>query len=447
MNDAVEGLAAARAEMRKKGGALSAMSEDALALRFSAQNPDLRYIAAWHRWMRWDGTRWAEDSTLHAFDLARDLCREAARKANEGGKGIASGHTVAAVVSLARTDRCHAATTDMWDTDPWLLNTPAGTIDLRTGSLGKVSPEAYITRCTAVASGDGCPMWLGFLDRITNGDTRLQAFLQRMCGYALTGLTRDHALFFLYGLGANGKTVFLSTVTGILADYHRVAPIEMLLASKQERHPTELAGLTGCRLVTASETEQGKRWAEAKIKTLSGGDRIAARFMRGDFFEFVPQFKLIIAGNHKPGLNCVDEAIRRRFHLVPFTVTIPVAERDPELSNKLKAEWPAVLSWMIEGCLEWQKVGLAPPESVTSATAAYLEDQDVVKNWLAECTAEDPVTETRVSILFQSWKNWCVENGEYPGSSKAFSQRLMDLALRHRHTNKGNVFRGVRVTA
>src|SRR5262249_8675645 len=144
-----------------------------------------------------------------------------------------------------------------------------------------------------------------------------------------TGLTREHALFFLYGLGANGKSVLLNTVIGILGEYHRTAPIEMLLASKHDRHPTELAGLVGRRLVTATETEQGKRWAEAKIKVLTGGDTISARFMCKDFFEFAPKFKLVIAGNHKPSLNTVDEAMRRRFNLIPSTVTIPPHERDP----------------------------------------------------------------------------------------------------------------------
>src|SRR5262249_4902153 len=150
----------------------------------------------------------------------------------------------------------------------------------------------------------------------------------RLLGYALTGLTIEHALFFLYGTGANGKSVLMSTVAGILGSYHRTAPIETFTASTSERHPTDLAGLRGARLVTAVETEEGRRWAESKIKALTGGDRIAARFMRQDFFEFTPQFKLVIAGNHKPGLRSVDEAIRRRFNLVPFTVTIPKAERD-----------------------------------------------------------------------------------------------------------------------
>src|SRR5262249_17273115 len=162
-------------------------------------------------------------------------------------------------------------------------------------------------------------------------DVELQAFLQRMCGYALTGSTHEHALFFGYGLGANGKTVFTDTVSGILADYHCTAPIETFTAAAVDRHPTELADLRGAPLVHAVGTEDGRRWAEGRLKMLSGGEKVKARLMRQDLFEFRPQLKLLITGNHKPGLRSVDEAMRRRFNLIPFTVTIPPKERDKKL--------------------------------------------------------------------------------------------------------------------
>ena len=279
---------------------------------------------------------------------------------------------------LAQSDRVHAATVDQWDADPWLLNTPDYVIDLRTGVQRTHSPEDYITRLAAVSPGGECPTWHAFLDRVTAGDKELQSFLQRVAGYSLTGITTEHALFFLYGKGANGKSVFVNTIAGILADYHKTAPIETFTAAHGDRHPTDLAMLRGARAVTATETEEGRKWAESRIKALTGGDRISARFMRQDFFEYTPQFKLIIAGNHKPGLRSVDEAIRRRFNLVPFTVTIPPDERDPKLTEKLKAEWPGILQWMVEGCLEWQRIGLAPPKVVAEATAAYLEAEDAV---------------------------------------------------------------------
>jgi putative DNA primase/helicase len=179
--------------------------------------------------------------------------------------------------------------------------------------------------------------------------------------------------------------------------------------------------------VTAIETEEGRRWAESKIKALTGGDRISARFMRQDFFEFIPQFKLVIAGNHKPGLRGVDEAIRRRMNLVPFTVTIPAEERDEQLPEKLAAEWPAILNWMIQGCLEWQRNGLAQPEAVRAATEAYLDAEDSIALWLAEC-CESAGTFDWVSsgVLWKSWKEWAETAGENPGSQKRLTQVLRD---------------------
>ena len=260
---------------------------------------------------------------MNAFDLARQICREAAASCNEAriASTVASAKTVAAVERLAKSDRRIAATVDQWDQDPWSLNTPDGVIDLRTGQRRTHRPDDHMTKITAVAPGGDCPLFLTFLAKITAGDAELIAYIRRMLGYALTGDTREHALFFAYGTGANGKSVLLSTVSGVIGAYHRTAPIETFVASSAERHPTDLAGLRGARLVTAVETEEGRRWAESRVKQLTGGDVVAARFMRQDFFEYRPQFKLVIAGNHKPSLRSVDEAIRRRFHMMMWTAS------------------------------------------------------------------------------------------------------------------------------
>ena len=303
-----------------------------------------------------------------------------------------------------------------------------------------------ITRITAVApSKDACPLWHAFLDRVTGGDKALQQYLQRVCGYALTGSTREHALFFLWGTGANGKGTFINVITGILADFHRTSPIETFTASHGDRHPTDLAGLMGARLVTANETEEGRRWAEAKIKMLTGGDKVSARFMRQDFFDYMPQFKLMIAGNHKPGLRAVDEAIRRRFNLIPFTVTIPPEERDPDLGEKLKAEWPAILQWMIDGCLQWQREGLNPPEAVTAATDAYMEAQDAIGAWIEEACESDPQAKEKAADLYASWKAWADRSGEFAGSMKMFSQKLIDRGYDQWRTGSARGFVGLRI--
>jgi putative DNA primase/helicase len=209
--------------------------------------------------------------------------------------------------------------------------------------------------------------------------------LQRVFGYCLTGSTREHALFFFYGTGANGKSVLINIISWILGDYQRMAPMETFTVTQNDRHPTELAWLQGRRLVTAVETEEGRRWADAKIKQLTGGDKISARFMRQDFFEYTPQFKLVIAGNHKLGLRSVDEATRRRFNLIPFSVTIPEDERDPQLLDKLKAEAPSILQWMIDGAVAWQEQGPAAPRVVLDATKAYLASEDALAGWIEDC--------------------------------------------------------------
>ena len=260
---------------------------------------NLRYVDVWGRWLTWDGTRWQFDDTLAAYDLVRETCRTASAECNRENvaAALASAKTVAAVERLARSDRRLAATVDQWDVDPWLLNTPGGIVNLRSGKKSAHRAKAYMTKITAVAPQEGpTTVWKAFLRRVTGGDDELQAFLRRMAGYSLTASTKAHALFFLYGVGANGKSTFINALTGCLGEYHRTAPIETFIASKQVQHPTDLAGLRGARLVTAVETEEGRRWNESKIKTLTGGDKIAARFMRQDFFEFVPQFKLLFAG-------------------------------------------------------------------------------------------------------------------------------------------------------
>lgn len=433
-------------EFMNSAGVPPAFSDEALALRFAELHEDrLRYVAIWSKWMEWTGSQWKADDTLLAFDRVRVICREAAAECNDPkvASMVASARTVAAVERLARSDRRLAARADQWDCDPWLLNTPEGTVDLRSALIRQHCPLDYITKITAAAPGGVCSTWLSFIDHVTAGDKQLQRFMQRMFGYALSGDTSAHALFFLYGTGANGKSVTIDTISGILGDYHRTAAIETFTASTSERHPTDLAGLRGARLVTAVETEEGRRWAESRIKTLTGGDRIAARFMRQDFFEFSPQFKLVIAGNHKPGLRSVDEAIRRRFHLLPFTVTVPHEERDPYLREKLHEEWPGILSWMIEGCREWQRIGLQPPAAVIDATAAYLEAEDALSAWIDDFCVRDSAAWGSATELFSSWKAWAEAAGEFVGSAKRFGQNLETRGFASQRKRDGRGYIGI----
>lgn len=440
--------AARLAESRMNGTDAPSLSEDALALEYAERyEAAYRYVAAWGHWYRYDGSCWRKDATLEAFDRARVICREAAA-GKAANRKLASAKTVAAVVQLARADRRMAATTDQWDSDPWLLNTPESTVDLRTGKQHPHFAAHYITKQTAITPSGQCPLWLDFLDRVTAGNDDEQDFLQRVAGYALTGSTRDHAMFFVHGSGANGKSVFLNTLAGIAGDYSRSAPMETFTASSSDRHPTELAMLRGARLVTAVETEEGRRWAESRIKALTGGDPIAARFMRQDFFEYVPQFKLLIAGNHKPSLRAVDEAIRRRLHLIPFTVTIPEDERDEDLPEKLKAEWPGIIQWMVDGARQWFDQGLSPPQTVKDATAAYLDNEDAMAQWMDECCTTDPNLTGKVGDLFKSWSDWATAANEHVGTKRGFGDNLETRGYPRAKDTSGNsrVHQGIGTT-
>lgn len=322
------------------------------------------------------------------------------------------------------------------------------TIDLISGRQRAPRSEDYMTRSAAVAPDHtvAYPLWQAFLARVTNDDIETQGYLKRVIGYCLTGHTTEHALFFLYGTGANGKSVFIKTVTGIMGDYAISAPMEAFVEARGERHPTELAMLQGARLVVASETEEGRKWNESRIKALTGGDIIAARFMRGDFFQFVPSFKLMIAGNHKPALRNVDDAIRRRIHLIPFAVTIPAAERDQELETKLKAEWPGIMQWAVDGCQEWQQQGLNPPPAVVAATDDYVAAEDTLGCWLDESVESgNSWGFESTAELFASWKKWADLGGESMGSKKRFSQMMVDRGYAPKRQSKKRGFTGIRL--
>lgn len=409
------------------------VTEDSLAIVFADEYADrARFDHHSGKWYVWNGSRWRRNETLVALDWCRGLCRQFGALDTQLAKNLGKSGTVGGVEKLARVDQRLAVTSDIFDRDPMLLGTPAGTIDLRDGALRAADQGDYITKETAVAptGADQQPeLWLRFLHEATRGDQDLIAFLQAACGYCLTGRTSEHALFFAYGKGGNGKSVFINTVRGILGEYAVAAPMETFTASQGDQHPTGLAMLKGARLVTATETEEGRAWAESRIKQLTGGDPISARFMRQDFFEFVPTFKLFIIGNHKPVLRNVDDAAKRRFRLIPFLHKPDTPDRD--LEAKLRDEWPTILRWMIAGCLQWDAEGLPQPAAVKQETDKYFDDQDTMQQWLSEECSVDPdgmpvagMRRCLSSKLYGNWSNWCQKNGESAGSGKRFSQDL-----------------------
>lgn len=423
-------------------------TEDALALAFTRRyHRDWRYVAAWGRWLVWDGRRWRNEETLAATDLIRGVCRHAALQADNPklAAKLATSGTVGGVERLARADRRHAATTAEWDADPWLLNTPGGVVDLRTGRLRAHDRADRMTKITTATPAGDCPTWRRFLAEVTGDDADLQAYLQRVSGYCLTGSTQEHALFFLYGTGANGKSVFVNTLATILGDYAASAPMDTFMETRSDRHPTDMASLRGARFVASIETEPGRRWAESKVKSLTGGDKISARFMRQDFFEFWPQFKLFVAGNHKPAIRNIDEAMKRRLHLIPFTITVPPERRDKHLQQKLLAERDGILAWALEGCLAWQRLGrLDPPPQVVAATEEYFEAEDALGRWLEERCVREANAKSLTAELFADWKQWAEAAGEFVGSQRRFSDLLITRGVEKWRNAAGiRGFRGV----
>ena len=421
----------------------------------------VRYVPERGCYMVWAGGRWKIDAELLAEDLINHALRSVASVLLRSGvtpaeiranlkeaRGICSASRASSVASVLRSNRAIAVSMETMDHDPMLLNTPGGIVTLSDGKLTPPDPNALCTKSTSVTpdfSGE-CPVWLRFLAEATSGNTDLQDYLQRLAGYALTGLTREQQLTFIWGDGKNGKSVFLNVLQGILGDYAKVASMDTFTASNSDKHSTDIAGLHGARLVAASETQIGKRWDEARVKNLTGGEPVTARFMRQDNFTFVPQFKLIFIGNHKPELRDVGVSMQRRIQLVPFTSKPKVEDR--MLPEKLRAEFPAILAWMLRGCLAWQEVGLVPPDIVKASTADYFTGEDAIGDWLGECTQQGAEYNVTTEELFLSWREWSNRNNEYTGTKKRLASTLIARGIARWQDSKTRRmgFQGLRVT-
>ena len=428
-------------------------TQDGVARVFAEKHADgFGFCHSAGSWFVWDGVRWRRDDKEIVFQAVRSFCR----LLSEGGRPheVHAGRKTSFIVGvekLVRGDPAFAHTADNWDRDPFLLGTPAGTVDLKTGDLREGRPCEGITKSTTVAPSDAadCPLWRQFIEDVTQGDCDFGRFLQQWFGYSLTGDTREQKLLFTYGPGGNGKSVCLNTVSSIIGEYATVAPADTFAISYGSRHPTELAKLRGARMVTCSETEKGKPWAEDRIKSITGGDTISARYMRGNFFDFKPELKLTIVGNHKPVLHHVDEAIRRRILIAPF-LHAP-RSKDPKLEDKLRVERPAILRWMIDGCQDWQHNGLLVPEVVRASTADYFETQDTFAHWLeerCELSRDGIAVDCLFSELYADWATYAKFAGELPGSQKVFSEMLVGKGFRREKVGRKKLttFYGLRLS-
>ena len=350
-----------------------------------------------------------------------------------------------AMIELAQSEPEVPVKTDEIDTDPWLLNVLNGTIDLKNGKLKPHNRDDLITKIAPVVYDKKAkfPAWLSFLNRIMEGNWDIISFLQRSIGWALTGDISEQVFFILYGTGANGKSTFLNIIGKMLGDYSLHTPTETLMVNNRYQIPTDIARLKGARLVTAVEVETGKRFAESLVKQVTGGDKVTARFLHQDFFEFIPEFKLFLATNHKPAIRGGDHAIWRRIRLIPFDVTIHPEEQDKELPKKLENELPGILRWAVDGCLEWQNKGLEPPMVIKKATANYEDEMDMLKNFLDECVEFDEYREVKSQILYEEYKRWSEENGERVLSQRYLGLRLADKGLVKKRKNDGIYWCGI----
>lgn len=406
----------------------------------AAHGRDLRYSPGLG-WFAWDGHRWKPDRDGEVMRRAKNTIRamyaraaaldDADERKRMLGFAIKSESEarLRAAVKLAETELEVIVGADELDADPWLFNAGNGTIDLQTGELREHSRGDLLVKTSAVEYDPAArsELWQRFLERITGGDPELERFLARAVGYSLTGHTSEEVLFFCHGPSATGKSTTLEALRAVFGEYGAVADFETFL----KRHGdagvrNDVARLAGARLVISVEVDDGKSLAEGLLKLLTGGDTVAARFLYSETFEFRPRFKLWLAANDRPRVNADDSAMWRRIIQPPFTVVIPEAERDERLKIQLRTPevQTAILTWAVNGCLEWQQQGLNVPDSVRDYTASYRAEMDPLRDWLDDCTTADPAARTSNQELRESYETWCQANGEKPLTAKRFGQLL-----------------------
>lgn len=354
-----------------------------------------------------------------------------------------------ASVRAAQYIPCLNATVDDLDKNPWLLNVENGTIDLLTGELLPHTKADMITkRAKAVFNKNAdCPKWKQFIREIMDYKPDLVNFLQTAAGWAVSGDTSEQSMFILYGTGANGKSTFLNVIQNLLGDYSMSTNAETFMYRQSDRATNDIARLRGSRFVVTTETEQGKRLSEHLIKQVTGNDALTARFLYGEYFNFVPTFKIFMASNHKPVIRGTDHGIWRRIKLIPFMTRVPEDKMDRYLEQKLLEEKSGILNWLIEGVLRWKREGLNPPALITNATDEYRGEMDVIGNFLKERCVNTPGAMIRARELFRVYQEWCEENNEHACSERFLGLRLKELGMAQKRSADGRYWQGLAIQA
>ena len=418
------------------------------------------------QWLVWRKYWWEEDKNGEVMRMAKIVIRlryiSAVEFAKNGEKKKLKNwalrsetlQRMEAMLKLARSEEPIADKGEGWDEDPWLLGVGNGVINLKTGELIAGKPGQKISRHIEfdydpnILLDPNHPQypkrWLKFLDEVFCNDKELIDFIHRAIGYSLTGITDEQCLFVCYGTGANGKSEFLSILHYILGNYAENTSFSTFEANGRYKIPNDLAQLAGARLVTASETSDGVRLNESRIKCLTGGDPITARFLHQEHFTFYPTMKIWLACNHKPIVNDDSKGFWRRVHLIPFHNTFNKYD-DPNLRETLRREAPGILAWAVEGCLRWQKEGLKPPRIVKQATDEYEAENDPLKDWLTECCIINKNARLRASDGYRSYQKWCEEVGIKERerlSMNAWGRRMTNKFPKARD-DRGNFYQGL----
>lgn len=429
------------------------------AHRFVGQHgDDVRFDHTSRQWLVWRDGYWARDDeggvTERAKGTARSVFHEAATASEKDLRTALSKHAekslnlqrLQSMIRLATSDPRVAIRTEQLDTDDMLLGVRNGVVDLRTGTFRDSCRDDLITmRCGTFYDAQAqCPEFDKFLHRVMGEDLELIAFMQRLAGYLLTGRTDEHCLAFLYGHGANGKSTFLDVMLRLLGDYAVQAQPETFMPRQRgAAASSDIARLAGKRMVVSNEVCEGAHLEENLIKQVVGGDRVTARFLYQEHFEFQPKFKLLIAGNHKPVIKGDDDGIWRRIRLVPFNQSIPERERDRKLGSKLALELPGILNWAIGGCVAWQKEGLNPPAAILDASNEYRGEMDVLMHWIEDRCRMATAHAAPAKRLYEDYKRWCERGGIRPMTQPAWGRKMTDRGFRRDHKREGTLYVGL----
>lgn len=411
-------------------------------------------------WHVWDSRRWAVDdrgivvqarakeTAVAIFDEIKDAQDRDGRMKH--AKRSQSKSAVEAMIWCARSEPSIPVRLTDFDKNGWVLNVRNGTLDLRTGKLRSHTREDLISNLVSVDFDPNavCELWDAFLWRVTDQNEELYAYLRRFVGYLLVGDTSDQSLHFLYGLGANGKSVFCEVLMLLMGDYAMAASPDMIMIRRHGGIPNDIARLRGVRVALMNETAQGAKFDEAKLKDLTGGDTLTARFLHQEFFDFKPSHRIVIRGNHKPTINGTDEGIWRRLRILPFTVQIPANEQDRNLLRKLEGELSGILNWALRGCREWQDEGLKPPPIVTAAVTQYREESDTLGRFVTECCEVRLNAQVKTSSLYRSYKEFCEQGGERWISVKDFPGEIERRGFERKRDRTGTyLYMGITIAS